>query len=164
MLGKLEIVLKARKCAKFDRTVTQVIVPDEQRQSPLKCMLEDSQWMLASLQSTWTGIIIWSPWWSVEEQAQQKTAVAKAIWWMLLLLGVETSNIPYRMTVLSSRLQQEIRFSLENPSQAVTWLRPSHSCIPRIGTSVWNTSSIKFLLHCHPGFQLTAKCHTKWTF
>jgi hypothetical protein len=30
MLGKLEIVLKARKCAKFDRTVTQVIVPDEQ--------------------------------------------------------------------------------------------------------------------------------------
>ncbi|XP_076787832.1 BRCA1-associated RING domain protein 1 isoform X1 [Arvicanthis niloticus] len=39
MLSKLETVLKAKKCAEFDHTVTHVIVPDEEAQSTLKCML-----------------------------------------------------------------------------------------------------------------------------
>lgn len=39
LLSKLETVLKAKKCAEFDSTVTHVIVPDEEAQSTLKCML-----------------------------------------------------------------------------------------------------------------------------
>ncbi|XP_005361474.1 BRCA1-associated RING domain protein 1 [Microtus ochrogaster] len=39
MLSKLETVLKAKKCAEFDSTVTHVIVPDDEAQSTLKCML-----------------------------------------------------------------------------------------------------------------------------
>ncbi|XP_059133995.1 BRCA1-associated RING domain protein 1 [Peromyscus eremicus] len=39
MLGKLEALLKAKKCAEFDSTVTHVIVPDGEAQSTLKCML-----------------------------------------------------------------------------------------------------------------------------
>ncbi|XP_060224572.1 BRCA1-associated RING domain protein 1 isoform X2 [Meriones unguiculatus] len=39
MLSKLEKVLKAKKCAEFDSTVTHVIVPEEEAQSTLKCML-----------------------------------------------------------------------------------------------------------------------------
>ncbi|GAB1285062.1 BRCA1-associated RING domain protein 1 [Apodemus speciosus] len=40
MLSKLEkTVLKAKRCAEFDSTVTHVIVPDEEAQSTLKCML-----------------------------------------------------------------------------------------------------------------------------
>ncbi|KAL6049546.1 hypothetical protein STEG23_021085 [Scotinomys teguina] len=39
MLSKLEVVLKAKKCAEFDSTVTHVIVPDGEAQSTLKCML-----------------------------------------------------------------------------------------------------------------------------
>lgn len=39
MLSKLETVLKAKKCMEFDSTVTHVIVPDEEAQSTLKCML-----------------------------------------------------------------------------------------------------------------------------
>ncbi|XP_038940102.1 BRCA1-associated RING domain protein 1 isoform X2 [Rattus norvegicus] len=39
LLSKLETVLKAKKCAEFDNTVTHVIVPDEEAQSTLKCML-----------------------------------------------------------------------------------------------------------------------------
>ncbi|XP_031223711.1 BRCA1-associated RING domain protein 1 isoform X2 [Mastomys coucha] len=38
MLSQLEAVLKAKRCAQFDSTVTHVIVPDE-AQSTLKCML-----------------------------------------------------------------------------------------------------------------------------
>ncbi|XP_036029375.1 BRCA1-associated RING domain protein 1 isoform X4 [Onychomys torridus] len=39
MLSKLEALLKAKKCAEFDSTVTHVIVPDGEAQSTLKCML-----------------------------------------------------------------------------------------------------------------------------
>ncbi|XP_017651738.2 BRCA1-associated RING domain protein 1 isoform X1 [Nannospalax galili] len=39
MLSKLATILKAKKCAEFDSTVTHVIVPDEEAQSTLKCML-----------------------------------------------------------------------------------------------------------------------------
>ncbi|XP_012969106.1 BRCA1-associated RING domain protein 1 isoform X2 [Mesocricetus auratus] len=39
MLSKLETVLKVKRCAEFDSTVTHVIVPDDEAQSTLKCML-----------------------------------------------------------------------------------------------------------------------------
>ncbi|XP_058520956.1 BRCA1-associated RING domain protein 1 [Ochotona princeps] len=39
MLDELTIILKAKKCAEFDSTVTHVIVPDGAVQSTLKCML-----------------------------------------------------------------------------------------------------------------------------
>ncbi|XP_054977469.1 BRCA1-associated RING domain protein 1 isoform X1 [Sorex araneus] len=39
MLSELAAVLKAKKCAEFDNTVTHVIVPGDTVQSTLKCML-----------------------------------------------------------------------------------------------------------------------------
>nr|KAF6449678.1 BRCA1 associated RING domain 1 [Molossus molossus] len=39
MLSELAAVLKARKCADFDSTVTHVIIPGDTVQSTLKCML-----------------------------------------------------------------------------------------------------------------------------
>ncbi|XP_051010093.1 BRCA1-associated RING domain protein 1 [Acomys russatus] len=58
MLSKLETVLKAKRCAEFDSTVTHVIVPEE-AQSTLKCMLGilngcwvlKFDWVTACLQS-----------------------------------------------------------------------------------------------------------------
>ncbi|XP_040332088.1 BRCA1-associated RING domain protein 1 isoform X1 [Herpailurus yagouaroundi] len=39
MLSELAVILKAKKCAEFDSTVTHVIVPGDTVQSTLKCML-----------------------------------------------------------------------------------------------------------------------------
>ncbi|XP_069873868.1 BRCA1-associated RING domain protein 1 [Dipodomys merriami] len=39
LLSELAEILKAKKCAEFDSTVTHVIVPGDQAQSTLKCML-----------------------------------------------------------------------------------------------------------------------------
>ncbi|XP_021586407.2 BRCA1-associated RING domain protein 1 isoform X1 [Ictidomys tridecemlineatus] len=39
MLSELATILKAKKCAEFDSTVTHVIVPGDEVQSTLKCML-----------------------------------------------------------------------------------------------------------------------------
>ncbi|XP_020007370.1 BRCA1-associated RING domain protein 1 isoform X2 [Castor canadensis] len=39
MLSELAIILKAKKCAEFDSAVTHVIVPGDEVQSTLKCML-----------------------------------------------------------------------------------------------------------------------------
>ncbi|XP_006891982.1 PREDICTED: BRCA1-associated RING domain protein 1 [Elephantulus edwardii] len=39
LLAELATLLKAKKCAEFDSTVTHVIVPDDTVQSTLKCML-----------------------------------------------------------------------------------------------------------------------------
>ncbi|XP_058156161.1 BRCA1-associated RING domain protein 1 isoform X2 [Dasypus novemcinctus] len=39
MLGELAAILKVKKCAEFDSTVTHVIVPGDTVQSTLKCML-----------------------------------------------------------------------------------------------------------------------------
>ncbi|KAF0871845.1 BRCA1-associated RING domain protein 1 [Crocuta crocuta] len=39
MLSELAVILKAKKCAEFDSTVTHVIVPGDTAQSTLKCML-----------------------------------------------------------------------------------------------------------------------------
>ncbi|XP_034511017.1 BRCA1-associated RING domain protein 1 isoform X4 [Ailuropoda melanoleuca] len=39
MLSELAAILKAKKCAEFDNTVTHVIVPGDTAQSTLKCML-----------------------------------------------------------------------------------------------------------------------------
>ncbi|KAM7104847.1 BRCA1-associated RING domain protein 1 isoform 2-T3 [Molossus nigricans] len=59
MLSELAAVLKARKCADFDSTVTHVIVPGDTVQSTLKCMLGilsgcwilKFEWVRACLQS-----------------------------------------------------------------------------------------------------------------
>ncbi|XP_047403444.1 BRCA1-associated RING domain protein 1 isoform X1 [Sciurus carolinensis] len=58
MLSELAAVLKAKKCAEFDSTVTHVIVPGDEVQSTLKCMLGilngcwvlKFEWVKASLQ------------------------------------------------------------------------------------------------------------------
>ncbi|XP_048200132.1 BRCA1-associated RING domain protein 1 [Perognathus longimembris pacificus] len=39
MLSELAVILKAKKCAEFDSTVTHVVVPGDEAQSTLKCML-----------------------------------------------------------------------------------------------------------------------------
>ncbi|GAB5575954.1 BRCA1-associated RING domain protein 1 isoform X3 [Prionailurus iriomotensis] len=39
MLSELAVILKAKKCAEFDSTVTHVIIPGDTVQSTLKCML-----------------------------------------------------------------------------------------------------------------------------
>uniref|UniRef100_A0A8C5KLV3 BRCT domain-containing protein n=1 Tax=Jaculus jaculus TaxID=51337 RepID=A0A8C5KLV3_JACJA len=39
MLSKLSDILKAKKCVEFDNTVTHVIIPGDEAQSTLKCML-----------------------------------------------------------------------------------------------------------------------------
>ncbi|EHB08829.1 BRCA1-associated RING domain protein 1, partial [Heterocephalus glaber] len=39
MLGELAAILKAKKCTEFDSTVTHVIIPGNEAQSTLKCML-----------------------------------------------------------------------------------------------------------------------------
>ncbi|XP_055967791.1 BRCA1-associated RING domain protein 1 [Sorex fumeus] len=59
MLSELAAVLKAKKCAEFDSTVTHVIVPGDTVQSTLKCMLGilngcwilNFEWVKACLQS-----------------------------------------------------------------------------------------------------------------
>lgn len=58
-LGELAAILKAKKCAEFDSTVTHVIIPGDQVQSTLKCMLGilsgcwvlKFKWVKACLQS-----------------------------------------------------------------------------------------------------------------
>ncbi|KAM4836484.1 BRCA1-associated RING domain protein 1 [Thomomys bottae] len=39
MLSELAVILKAKKCTEFDSTVTHVVVPGDEAQSTLKCML-----------------------------------------------------------------------------------------------------------------------------
>lgn len=59
MLSELAVILKAKKCAEFDNTVTHVIVPGVTVQSTLKCMLGilngcwilNFEWVKACLQS-----------------------------------------------------------------------------------------------------------------
>nr|XP_019582640.1 PREDICTED: BRCA1-associated RING domain protein 1 isoform X1 [Rhinolophus sinicus] len=59
MLGELAALLKAKKCAEFDSTVTHVIIPGDKVQSTLKCMLGilngcwilKFEWVRACLQS-----------------------------------------------------------------------------------------------------------------
>ncbi|XP_077011151.1 BRCA1-associated RING domain protein 1 isoform X2 [Tamandua tetradactyla] len=59
MLSELTAILKAKKCAEFDNTVTHVIVPGDTVQSTLKCMLGilngcwilKYEWVKACLQS-----------------------------------------------------------------------------------------------------------------
>ncbi|KAF6361096.1 BRCA1 associated RING domain 1 [Rhinolophus ferrumequinum] len=59
MLGELAAILKAKKCAEFDSTVTHVIIPGDKVQSTLKCMLGilngcwilKFEWVRACLQS-----------------------------------------------------------------------------------------------------------------
>ena len=79
---------------------------------------------MSTKQRMWTGRKVWNSWRTTEKQAQQRTAVAKAVWWMLLLFG-EPSNTIQRTTLLSLSLPVGARSSLESPSQTVTWLKPS---------------------------------------
>lgn len=59
MLGELAAILKAKKCAEFDSTVTHVIIPGDQVQSTLKsmlgilngCWILKFEWVKACLQS-----------------------------------------------------------------------------------------------------------------
>lgn len=101
MLSKCETVLKTIKCAEFDRTVTHAAI----LMMNIKVL-----WSLClgfSMDVGYQSLTGWKPvctakhvnnhkskgsWRSTEEQAQQRVAVAKAVWWRLLLLG-ETWNI-----------------------------------------------------------------------
>ncbi|XP_008590589.1 PREDICTED: BRCA1-associated RING domain protein 1 isoform X2 [Galeopterus variegatus] len=127
MLSELTAILKAKKCAEFDSTVTHVIVPGDTVQSTLKCMLGilNGCWIL---KFEWVKACLQRKVCEQEEKYEipegpQRSRLNREHCQSCLMdatsISGEPSSTIQKTILLSSSLQPGARFSVENPSQTV---------------------------------------------
>ena len=156
----LSTILKAKKCAEFDITVTHVIVPGDTVQSTLKCML-------GILSGCWILKFEWVKAYYKAKNVNRKkrmkflkdhrkagsteNSCCQSCLMDVTSIWGDPSDTIQRTTLLSLSLLVGARSSLESPSQTVMWLKPSiqSHTIPNlilISTSAHSVSSMRTCL------------------
>ena len=172
----LATILKAKKCAEFDSTVTHVIVPGDTVQSTLKCMLGilSGCWIL---KFEWVKACLPSKECEQEEKLKflkdhrkagstENSCCQSGLMDVTSILG-EPSNTIQRTTFLSLSQPVGPTSSLESPSQTVTWLKPSiqsHTMpnLVLISASAHSISSMRTcLIIAQKGF---GRAKSEWLF